>query len=44
MKLKLPHRAAEWFLSGASLSRVTRNLTFCRYSLGSGEIESEGTA
>ena len=31
MKLKLPHRAAEWFLSGASvdISRVTRNLTFC---------------
>ena len=31
MKLKQPHRAAEWFLSGASvdISRVTRNLTFC---------------
>ena len=47
MKLKMPHRAAEWFLSGASVdsSRVTSNLTFCStYSLGSGKIESEGTA
>ena len=44
---KLPHRAAEWFLSGASvdISRVTRNLTFCsRYSLGSRQTEIEGTA
>ena len=31
MKLKMPHRAAEWFLSGAivDISRVTSNLTFC---------------